>query len=310
MECGTNGFLDPPIVDSTSENVYIFVGDGCNGTPSPSYINRFSATTSISASYGQNNSDYGNVATNDTSTIQYAGTFDNQFYASGGTSGNIYGCVNGRIYQTPIASLIGTTAVTPNAFSTPVSAMSDTATCSPLTEFLGVVANTTINESAGISGTSGTVTVASGTGIANNDYIQIGAEIMKVTAGGGTTNLTITRAQDGTTAASHANGAAVQDIKDWVFASVQGNGNATVSPSCGGACLYNFNVTAGATTGSPVAGINSNGGTSAIVIDNSGTAAGESQVYYLSLGSQACTGNGSTGSGSGLCAIQTSQSAP
>jgi hypothetical protein len=200
--------------------------------------------------------------------------------------------------------------VTPNTFSTPVSAMSDAAACSPVTEFLGIMANTTINESAGITNSSGTVTVASGTGIANNDYIQIDSEIMKVTAGGGTANLTITRAQDGTIAASHANGAAVQDIKDWIFASVQGSGNGTVSPTCGGACLYNFNVTAGAATGNPAAGINSTGGTSAIVIDNSGIAAGESQVYYLSMGSQACSGNGSTGSGSGLCAVQTSQSAP
>ena len=39
--------------------------------------------------------------------------------------------------------------------------------------------------SATIAGTGATtVNVASGTGIANNDYIQVESEIMKVTAGG------------------------------------------------------------------------------------------------------------------------------
>jgi hypothetical protein len=310
MECGTDGFVDPPIVDSTAENAFIFVGDGCNGAPSPSYVNRFKTTTSIGGTYGQNAANYGNASTNDSATIQHAGTFDNQYFASGGASGNIYGCVNGRIYQTPIASLDGTTQVTPNTFSTPVTSVADVSACSPMTEFLGVVANTTINESGGISAGSGTVIVASGAGITNNDYIQIDSEIMEVTGGGGTTSLTITRAQDGTAAASHANSAAVEDVKDWVFTSVQANGNATISPTCNGACLYNYNVTSGAVTGNPLAGISSAGGSTGIVIDNSGTAAGESQIYYLSLGSQACSGNGSTGSGSGLCAVQTSQSAP
>ncbi len=44
--------VDPPIVDSSTESVYVFVGDGCDATPGNSYVNRFDAGTSISASYG------------------------------------------------------------------------------------------------------------------------------------------------------------------------------------------------------------------------------------------------------------------
>lgn len=57
-----------------------------------------------------------------------------------------------------------------------------------------------------------TVTVASGSGISNNDYLQWENEIVQVTAGGGTGTLTIIRAQKGTSAASHASGTGLVDI--------------------------------------------------------------------------------------------------
>lgn len=60
--------------------------------------------------------------------------------------------------------------------------------------------------------TDTTVTVTSGTGIANNDYLQWETEIVQVTSGGGTGTLTISRGQLGTTAASHASGTTVNDI--------------------------------------------------------------------------------------------------
>ncbi len=56
------------------------------------------------------------------------------------------------------------------------------------------------------------VTVASGVGIANNDFLQWENEIVQATAGGGTGTLTISRAQRGTTAASHASGTGLVDI--------------------------------------------------------------------------------------------------
>ncbi|HYB76655.1 MAG TPA: hypothetical protein VEE85_00510, partial [Candidatus Bathyarchaeia archaeon] len=66
------------------------------------------------------------------------------------------------------------------------------------------------------------------------------ALLMHITAGGGTTNLTVTRGQLGTTAATHANGATVDDIQDWIFLGVSANGIAATGCTAGSACLYNF----------------------------------------------------------------------
>ena len=68
--------------------------------------------------------------------------------------------------------------------------------------------STTINEGGTFSDSDTTLTVTSGTGIANNDFILIDQEILKVT-NVSTNDLTVTRAQNGTTAATHADGATV-----------------------------------------------------------------------------------------------------
>jgi hypothetical protein len=48
-----------------------------------------------------------------------------------------------------------------------------------------------------------------------------------------------------------------------------------------------------------------------VIVDNSLTGTGESQIYYGTLGNLSCTGNTVSGtSGTGSCAVQTSQSAP
>jgi hypothetical protein len=60
-----------------------------------------------------------------------------------------------------------------------------------------------------ISAKQTTITVASGTGIVNGDVLVIGTEEMQVTAGGGTTTLTVTRGFNGTTAATAGTGAIV-----------------------------------------------------------------------------------------------------
>lgn len=67
---------------------------------------------------------------------------------------------------------------------------------------------TTINEGGEYSSSDTTLTVASGTGIANNDFILIDSEILKVT-NVSTNDLTVTRAQSGTEAAAHADGSVV-----------------------------------------------------------------------------------------------------
>lgn len=135
IECGTYGFVDAPVVDSSTENVYVFVGDGCDEIPGNSYVNRFEAGTSISASYGANAASFGNASTNDTGTVQYSGDFDNEYYTGTGNTGNLYVCVNGALYQITMATFSGTGTPTVNSYDTPVSTVADEATCSPVTEF-------------------------------------------------------------------------------------------------------------------------------------------------------------------------------
>ena len=138
--------------------------------------------------------------------------------------------------------------------------------------------------------------------------LKHGTEIMHVTAGGGTTALTVTRGQEGTTAAaSYPAGTAVQDIQDWAYLSVSATGADT---GCTGACLYNYSVTTTTSPTGSTTGIAATGGTSGIVIDNELTGTGESQIYYSTLANQNCTGTVVTGTGTGTCAVQTSQSAP
>jgi hypothetical protein len=157
-----------------------------------------------------------------------------------------------------------------------------------------------------------TIAVASGTSIQNGDYIQIGSEIMDVTAGGGSTSLTVTRGALGTSLAAYASGANVSiPALDWLFLSVSANGSDTATGCSTGACLYNYYITsplaaaASSITGQPAAG-----GTTGIVIDNGYTSAGASQIYYTPLSSQGCTGAGGKGAGTGGCAVQASQSLP
>ena len=71
---------------------------------------------------------------------------------------------------------------------------------------------TTINEGGTFSDSDTTLTVTSGTGIAINDLILIDNEILKVT-NVSTNDLTVTRAQSGTDASTHANGATVTLIE-------------------------------------------------------------------------------------------------
>jgi hypothetical protein len=239
MECGTKGFVEGPLVDSTTEVVYVFVGDGCSDGTSPvfsSYVNRFTAGTV--SGYGANNAQFGNQTTNDTATVQYLGTFDNTYYSGTGTTGNLYTCVNGEVFQIPMSSFSGTTqvALANSAFNTESSTVSDAATCSPLTEY----------DSAGV---------------------------------------------------------------DHLFVSLQANGKAVSTTTCTTGCIYDYNITSAGTTGTPADALQAAGGTAGIVIDNNGTATGESQVYFLSISSESCGGNGSVGSGTGTCAVQASQSA-
>ena len=291
------GIVDSPLVDvnSTATKVYVALGD-------PDEVVQF-ATTFGAGAPGIAET-FGSSAL---TTRIYMGAFDNTHYNGNGTTGNFYVCGSHSTGTEPELIMI-----LMNSTFTGTSLIADAtangaANCSPVTEFLDTSASTTL--SAAITNVTTSIPVTSGTGFANGNYIQIDSEIMLITAGGGTTTLTATRAQLGTTAAAHANAAGVDNIHDWIYLSVTANGAGT---GCTGACLYNYAVTAPLTTiSNATTGISAAGGTSGIIIDNSVlTTSGASQIYYTTQNPQACGGNGTTGSGTGGCAVQTLQSAP
>ncbi len=91
------------------------------------------------------------------------------------------------------------------------------------------ITETTINEGAAFSKSDTTLTVTSGTtlGAVANSYILIGSEILLVTAVS-TNDLTVTRAQDGTTAAAHADGSKVYRLTETTVSDA-GDGNANLA---------------------------------------------------------------------------------
>jgi len=98
---------------------------------------------------------------------------------------------------------------------------------------------------------------------------------------------------------------------DRIFLSVTAGANYTEGTSCTGACLYSFTVTTEISSPNPNVAASKavTGGTSGLIIDNGATTTGAAQIYFSPLANESCAGNGTTGSGTGGCAVQASQSA-
>jgi len=277
---GSKGIVDGPIVDSTTELVYVFVGNDENTNTSSPPSDCLTATgcdgvfqfpagdtttgtgvckaTSATAWSGTNCGKESVFGVGNTSTVLYDGSFDQIYFSGTGTTGNLWSCTaTGTLTQklvytkmsafVPSGDVIGPTN---NAINPLTSAA---ATCSPVTE---------------VYGSGGTT----------DDYIFLGV-----------TN-------DGNQSTTTCSGA-----------------------GAAGACLYNFEVsTNGTSTTVPsaaTAGLASPGGTSGISLDNteaSNGLAGASQIYFSTLASGSCAGNSnaSAGGGTGGCAVQASQSNP
>jgi hypothetical protein len=272
----TTGIVDAPLLDPSTEKVYVFVGDDANTAgfellcPSPTGCDgvfQFSATNNIRGSGSCDaTSEYswgtgtncgeeavlGNVGT----TAVYDGAFDHIYQVGNGTTGNLWSCApvfdSGPGLDYVTIGLDG--GITPEGTSIGIATdtmahlASGPVTCSPITENWG---------------------------------------------------------SDGTT-------------NDYIFLSLSANANVYL---CYGASLCNFVVGTGGTATTPgtmserdVAngGIATAGGSSGIIIDNNlGNSSNTySQVYYTPLADQSCGGNGSTGSGTGGCAVQVSQTNP
>jgi hypothetical protein len=307
LENNTSNVFEPPIVDGTTEEVYTFIGySGDTGNDNPSYINVFPAAalgtvgTGAGTGYGTGVNFPNGGNTNPTTSHMRAGAFDYQYLIGTGTTGNIYTCENGTVYQIPLATI---TTPTVNTYNKAVTTVGTAATCAPVTEFQSVSTATTISNNGVTSATQTTIPVASVTGMsttAPNNYLLVGSEIMKITAVGAV-SVTVTRGSLGTTAgSSYPPGTAVQVIQDWMFTSVEANSTQGSCATTSG-CLLNYDVLGAAATGTPTTGFPAAGGTSGIVIDNqvpAATQVGAEQIYYNLL-------TGTTNN-----AIQASQSNP
>jgi hypothetical protein len=359
----TTGIVDAPMIDSSSEEVYVSVGDDANTSTTGSYTCVVAAGCSGVFQFAANNATIGTGACSASSAkswgtatncgeeaifgtgsypTMYDGTFDNSYYSAGtGNTGYLWECppsqtggtiigprLSAAVMQSnggivPSGDVVYYTGNTITAIASLTSGASPAPTCSPVTEFYNTGnASAVTTYTASISGTSTPtiVTVASNANIAIGNYIQIDSEIMLVTGTSGSTSITVARAQIGTTEAAHTatGGNITIPAVDYIYLSVTELGNQTPGAlACSGACLYSIAV--GTASGgyavagmAPTNGLAETGGTSGIIIDNSSTITGASQIYFTTLanGSSACAGNGTTGNTVGGCAVQASQLAP
>lgn len=267
---GSKGIVDGPMVDSSTELVYVFVGDdqstnttgtyNCNNATGCNGVFQFAAAdstigtgvctpTSATAWSGTNCGKESVFGVGAIGTVIYDGSFDQIYFAGTGTTGNLWTCAATgtpapKLMQNPMSAFVTAGDLVSKANNVINPLTSAAATCSPVTEIFG---------------------------------------------SGGTTD-------------------------DYIFLSVTANGNVGDGGTCTGACLYNFVVsTNGTTTTTPAAataGLATTGGSSGIIMDNISTTTGASQIYFSSLSNETCAGNGTTGNGTGGCAVQASQAAP
>ena len=125
----------------------------------------------------------------------------------------------------------------------------------------GTPANYSPNQKVSTTMTAAQTTVKStGTAIQNGDVIQIGSEQMLVTAGGGTTTLTIQRGYLGTTAATHSANTTIQKVPTTTLGTAANpapctiaSGTVTLQPGTyyGGICIGAWS---GASCGSNIGG--------------------------------------------------------
>jgi hypothetical protein len=86
--------------------------------------------------------------------------------------------------------------------------------------------------------------------------------------------------------------------------------NGTGTNCAGKGCVLSFNINSGTSiTAVASSNLGGSGGSTAMVIDNKVGGSGGEQAYFLPLNSASCAGNGSVGSGTGVCATQASQAA-
>jgi len=267
------GISEGPVVDSTAEEVYVYVpvdtntstslscdnSSGCNG------VYQLPATFTATTSWNES------VMGQETTTEPvFAGAFDNQYYNSETSNptkptGNLYVCgtFGGGVNEPKLMdATIASGVFTPEATTTAKTSSDSHGTVYFATNVAKPMTNAPAACSAVTENFDGT-----------NDWI-----FMSVTNNG---NLTAT-----TTAT--CSGACIYSWNTTNTLTFEGTGTTITQPT---------------------QGLAATGGTGGIIIDNASSQAGASQIYFGTLGAQTCAGNGlGPGTGStGGCAVQASQ---
>jgi hypothetical protein len=341
------GPVDAPLVDSSAGTVYGFLADGRAGTDATVVqltTTFISGATATSVNIGIDNAaGFGYDGTFDNTYYSGASPTGN-LYACGYAAASTIP----TLYRIPVTnSSMGTPVALPAIDTTAGEACSPVAEFfnSPTDRiFLGVTSGGSATGCAGGCAMNFVVTewqasTAYSVGqqiLDSNNNIQVvktagtsktGAHPTWSTTGGATTT-------DGTVTWVDQEALAPSAYATWVASHsyslgneiLDSNGNVQVVTTAGtskSGTHPTWSTTVGATTvdgtvtwtevGIPASyALASASGTSGMIIDNSVSGTGYSQVYYSTLANQACAGNngaGSTGQGTGGCAVQASQSA-
>jgi hypothetical protein len=339
------GIYDAPLVDSSAEKVYVFVGttavqsSGCT-TANDNCVYQFTAT--FTSGVGSSEDLGTGASTAATDAYLFDGTFDNIYFSStNGTAGNLYvvgstGGGGGELYQVPIS---GT-----GAMGAPVNAILSGNTVSdpgspafpgPVTEFCNNSASACV--SSGTATTSGTdyifVSVYDGFEAGCTDGTTDGCVLAFNVNTPATRSETVELGQfEGARFTSAPGNFSSADIgrfvsdggnkisaNTYITAYTSGSPNDTIDINQGTSCFLCGSETI------TVSGVVSNASnlnetaqssgcwiTGGFIIDNSvptGTEAGASQIYFMTLDSSVTNLCGHAGSGS-ISGVQAAQSAP
>jgi hypothetical protein len=140
---GQGVITDPPIVDSTTGQVFVFSGGG--GSLSSSVV--LEADTSL------NSPTTVNIGTNSSGTHVHAGTFDNTYFSSVNSTGNLYVCGKQTSNSAPALYSISIVNGSMNGINGGPFNLTTNATaheCSPLAEIFNPNQTSPPNENAGI----------------------------------------------------------------------------------------------------------------------------------------------------------------
>jgi Ice-binding-like len=350
---GGPGIVEGPILDFTSELLYVFAtSDGSAGTgPCPGDCAAvYQLATGFIAGETGSEAVVGDSSVEPAApSPMYIGTFDSTYKNSANATGNLYVCGNTggtpTIYQVAIgAGVLGTVNAGPalSASTTP---------CSSVTDVLNPNASGGATEWIFASADTGGVSTACAAGgcilnfkdtpwlpltvytvgqevVDSNFHTEFvgtpgtssaGPVFWDIAAGGSTTDGTVHWLDMGRVSANPLASWAGSHPYPKGAKILDGNNNIELATTGGtSGTSVTFNPTVGGTTTdgtvtwtnvgpSPTAALAVTGGASGIIVDNTvatGTQAGASQVYFSTLGNQACTGGGTGG-----CAVQASQSA-